>query len=532
MTVKFGNRVKHTLSGIAAQGDLTFATAVAGFQTLDAAGYVAGDVCHYTIEVGEQFEIGTGTITVTSGVFGMSRVVIESSAAGNAKLSVPASGTCFVTVLAQDIVQNLPNLLDVATTVPNANQVLAYDSGTAKWTPTNPAGGIVSVADTAALNALTGMAEKDLIWVLSTKSLYIYDGAEWDRVSTGSQVSPRFTTSPPDSFVLSQTGAASNLTAVAVDDAGFPITYDWDAFDSAGNVYKDGTLPNMLTNVGESSGVFALTPSTNASHAGDLTFRSKASDGVVTLVGLTTLKLIFTNYVAVPALTRNYANRTVQLASSTGFVSVNSNRSVTTYGGPYQGPLKDGKFYTEISFLTGQYYSSASYNAFVIGCYDRAVVNTSPDSFGGNTTANCWSGFFPEYTYIGLSRGNTQGARAFVNNPTTSGGAKMNRDGADRIMVAWDTPNKKVWWGMNGNWSDSGTQGTDSTGDPVSGSGIHLPDLGLTSPATVAGQAHTATSSFCFYWCCRIGSFNLRMQIYAGEANNLAYSVPTGFNRQ
>ena len=528
MTVKFGNRVKHTLTGAAGTGDLTFGPAVSGFQTFSDAAYVAGDVCHYTIENGTQYEIGTGTITVAAGVFGMSRVVIETSENGNAALVVPASATCFVTVLAQDVVQNLPNLLDVATTVPNAGQVLAYDSGTALWTPTTPAGGIPTVSDQAELAAYTGMLEKSFIWVNDSKSLYIYDGTEWDRVSTGSQVSPRFTTAPPANFVLSQTGAQTTLTAVAVDDAGFPITYDWDAFDAAGNVYNDSSLPDMLTAITETSGAFAMTPSTNTAHSSNITFRTKASDGVATLVGLTTLKLIFTNYVPVPALTRNYGNQTSQLASSTGYVSVNSSRSVTQYGGPYQGPLKDGKYYTEITFDTGQYYSSAHYNSFVLGCYDRAFVDVSPNSFGSNTSTPCWSGFFPERNGgIKLSRGNSVGSNNAFSSPypTISTQSKMNRNGNDRIMAAWDTDAKKVWWGLNGTWSNNGTEGTDSTGDPVTGAGIHLPDLGLSTGTST-------TESFCFYFCCQAGDFNLRMQIYAGEANNLSYSIPTGFNRQ
>ena len=271
MTVKFGNRVKHTLSGIAAQGDLTFATAVAGFQTLDDAGYVAGDVCHYTIEVGEQFEVGTGTITVTSGVFGMSRVVIESSAAGNAKLNVPASGTCFVTVLAQDIVQNLPNLLDVATTVPNANQVLAYDSGTAKWTPTNPAGGIVSVANLTALNALSGMAAKDLTWVEDSKSLFIYDGTEWDRFYTDTNAVPDWTTPPPSTKqTLAVDGTATVETVAANDPEGFPIEYTFDTNPAS---------PAQAT-VSNTAGVFTITPSTSVSDEGEFTLRYRASDGI------------------------------------------------------------------------------------------------------------------------------------------------------------------------------------------------------------------------------------------------------------
>jgi hypothetical protein len=373
------------------------------------------------------------------------------------------------------------------------------------------------------------MLEKSFIWVNDSKSLYIYDGTEWDRVSTGSQVSPRFTTAPPATFTLSQSGAQTTMTTVAVDDAGFPITYDWDAFDSLGNVYNDSSLPDMLTAISETSGAFAMTPSTNTAHAGNVTFRTKASDGVATLVGLTTLKLLFTDYVPVPALTRNYDNRTTQLASSTGYVSVNSTRSVTSYGGPYQGPLKDGKYYTEVTFETGQYYSHATYNALVLGCYDRALIDVSPNSFGHTTSTPCWSGMLPHASGgvklidAGYPASSTN---AFTSSPMISGASTFPTSGSDRIMCAWDTTAKKVWWGINGNWSDGGTEGTDSTGDPVTGAGFYIPDLGLSSPQT------STTGSFCLYWTCHIGSFNLRMQIYAGEANNIAYSVPTGFQRQ
>ena len=281
MTVKFGNRVKHTLVGIAGTGNLTFGTAVAGYQTFNDASYVAGDVCHYTIENGTQFEIGTGTITVAGGVFGMSRVVIESSETNNAALSVPASATCFVTVLAQDIVQNLPNLLDVDTTVPNANQVLAYDSNIAKWKPVNPAGGISSVANQTALAAVTGMATKDFIWVEDSKSLYIYDGTEWDRVYTDTNAVPEWTTAPPTSELLAKDGTATTQTVVAADPEGFPIEYSYD------------TNPSNQTQatISQSNGTFTITPST--SNAGDFVLRYKASDGLHSTARSTAYSLSF-----------------------------------------------------------------------------------------------------------------------------------------------------------------------------------------------------------------------------------------------
>jgi hypothetical protein len=271
MTVKFGNRVKHTLVGTAGTGDLTFGPAVSGFQTFSDAAYVAGDVCHYTIENGTQYEIGTGTITVAAGVFGMSRVVIETSENGNAALVVPASATCFVTVLAQDVVQNLPNLLDVATTAPNAGQVLAYDSGTAKWTPTTPAGGIPTVSNLTELAAYTGMLEKALIWVNDSKSLFIYDGTEWDRFYTDTNAVPDWDTPPPTELqALAVDGTATVQTVVASDPEGFPIEYTFDT---------NPTSPAQAT-VSNTAGVFTITPSTSVSDEGQFTLRYRASDGI------------------------------------------------------------------------------------------------------------------------------------------------------------------------------------------------------------------------------------------------------------
>ena len=522
--VKFVDRVKLNLT-TTGTGTVTFGSVVDGFQSLADASVVDADVVRYAIESGNNYEVGTGTIGLAGGTYTMARSPSSSSESDNSAINLGSGAVCFLTMLAEDVVQVLADLDNVSSTSPAGGQTLSWNAGTGSWSPASPSGGITSVGNYAGLPASPN--ETDLAWVQDTKALYIYDGAEWDRFSTGSQFAPRFTTAPPATLTLSKSGAVTTMTTVAVDDAGFPITYDWDAFDSSGNVYKDGTLPNMITAITETSGAFAMTPSTNTAHAGDLTFRTKASDGVATLVGLTTLKLIFTDYVAVPALTRNYSNRTTQLASSTSYVSVTSTRSVTTYGGPYQGPLKDGKYYTEITFDTGQYYSSATYNSFVLGCYDRAFIDVPPNSFGSNTTTPCWSGFFPERNGIKISRGNTVGSNnAFTSPyPTISGSSNMNRNGNDRIMAAWDTTAKKVWWGLNGVWSNNGTEGTDSTGDPVTGAGIALPDLGLSTGASTTG-------SFCFYFCCQVGTFNLRMQIYAGEANNLAYSVPTGFNRQ
>mgnify|MGYP003666186541 FL=1 len=505
MTVKFGNRVKHTLSGIAAQGDLTFATAVAGFQTLDDAGYVAGDVCHYTIEVGEQFEVGTGTITVTSGVFGMSRVVIESSAAGNAKLSVPASGTCFVTVLAQDIVQNLPNLLDVATTVPNANQVLAYDSGTAKWTPTNPAGGVSSVADQTALAAASGMSVKDFIWVEDSKSLYIYDGTEWDKVATGNQVAPRYTTAPPATLLLASDGSTtSDIVTVAVDDLGYPVQYAWDAF-SGSNVYGPSALPPQLTAVNvNQNGTYTLTPSGTSSDAGAVSFRAQASDGVATIVGVTTVTLQFSANFTVSSLSRNGDTLS---SSSTGLFSATTNGGFISTNGFLVGDvLNTGKWYFEAKYTQAHTLTNGGlFTGFidaVRGANNDTGYSTSP---GGNVAV--WfkqngevghNGPYDNESGFSTSSKWTSGVCTTGNSVTT----------ADILMYAFDTTAKKAWFGINNNWSLF-------TGNPVTGAGMPMSDI---------------TGAVRFFVGYNNVSGSIGIQIQTGAGGNPTYSAPTGFD--
>ena len=505
MTVKFGNRVKHTLVGIAGTGDLTFGTAVDGYQTFNDAAYVAGDVCHYTIESGVSYEIGTGTITVSAGVFGMSRVVIESSESGNAALVVPASATCFVTVLAQDIVQNLANLLDVATTVPNANQVLAYNSGTAKWGPVTPAGGISSVADQTALAAFTGMSVKDFIWVEDSKSLYIYDGAEWDKVATGSQVAPRYTTAPPATLLLASDGSTtSDIVTVAVDDLGYPVQYAWDAF-SGSNVYGPSALPPQLTAVNvNQNGTYTLTPSGTSSDAGAVSFRAQASDGVATVVGVTTVTLQFSANFTVSSLSRNGDTLS---ASSTGLFSATTNGGFISTSGFLVGDvLNTGKWYFEAKYTQAHTLTNGGlFTGFidaVRGANNDTGYSTSP---GGNVAV--WfkqngevghNGPYDNESGFSTSSKWTSGVCTTGNSVTT----------ADILMYAFDTTAKKAWFGINNNWSLF-------TGNPVTGAGMPMSDI---------------TGAVRFFVGYNNVSGSIGIQIQTGAGGNPTYSAPTGFD--
>ena len=53
----------------------------------------------------------------------------------------------------------------------------------------------------------------------------MWDGTEWDRVSSGPNETVGFTTSPAASYNLSTEGSATTVTIAATDPEGFPVTY-------------------------------------------------------------------------------------------------------------------------------------------------------------------------------------------------------------------------------------------------------------------------------------------------------------------
>lgn len=287
--VKFINRCKVQVAS-GGTGTLTFGSAVASFEGLADQSVVDADQLRYTLEQGNEYEVGTGVVGLSGSTYTMTRTPLKSSNSDNSAINAGASAVCFFTMLASDITQYLADLANVSDTSPSGGQTLTWDAAASTWKPASPSGGIVNVSTFANLPASPSVT--DLAFVTDQKALYIYDGAEWDRVSTGSQVSPRFTTLPPVDHNLSSSGSTSTITAVAVDDAGFPITYDWDGF-SGSTTYNSSSLPDQITNVTESNGVFTLTPSTNTSHSGNFTFRTKATDGVLNATSNTNVFLGF-----------------------------------------------------------------------------------------------------------------------------------------------------------------------------------------------------------------------------------------------
>ena len=277
---KFFNRVKVAITSTGT-GNVTCGTALAGFQSLADASVANGDVVRYTIIDGNSYESGTGTVTLSGSTYSISRGPSVSSESNNSAIDVTSSANLFLTMLAQDVKQVLSDLDNVSTTAPAGGQVLSYDTNSASWVPSSPSGGIVSVANYAALPA--SPSDTDLAWTQDTKSLYIYDGTEWDRFYTDTNATPDWTTEPPAAVALAKDGTATVQTIAASDPEGFPIEYSYDTNPSS----------QAQATVSQTNNVFTITPSTNTANEGSFTLRYRASDGIHSTSRSTVYQLTF-----------------------------------------------------------------------------------------------------------------------------------------------------------------------------------------------------------------------------------------------
>tara|TARA_R110002126_G_scaffold4504_1_gene23710 strand:+ start:989 stop:2464 length:1476 start_codon:yes stop_codon:yes gene_type:complete len=298
--VKFINRCKVQVAS-GGTGTLTFGSAVASFESLTDQSVVDADQLRYTLEQSNEYEIGTGVIGLSGGTYTMTRTPLKSSNSDNSAIDASASAVCFFTMFADDVTRYLADLANVSDTSPSGGQSLTWDAAASTWKPASPSGGIVNVSTYANLPASPSVT--DLAFVSDTKSLYIYDGTEWDRVSTGTNEVPEWTTEPPASASLSPSGVATTQTVLATDPEGFPIQYSYDTSPSN----------QAQATISQSSNTFTITPSTVQANAGAFTLRYKASDGLHSTARSTTYSLSF-----IPQISSLFGNWDIGNSSSYG----------------------------------------------------------------------------------------------------------------------------------------------------------------------------------------------------------------------
>ena len=254
---------------------------------------------------GQTFTSGTITYTynATAGLW-------NSAASGGGGSSVTVSDTAPTSPSDGDMWYNSLSL-----------KMFVYynDGSSSQWVPASPQqagvagadGSATSYANLAAFPS-SGNTNGDMGFATNTKAVYVWDGTEWDRVYTGSQTTPSFTTDPPASLLLNTDGSNNVVTVAATDAEGFPISYEFDGFSGA-NTYSESSLPPQITSLTKSNGAFTFTPSTSQSNSGSFTGRFKASDGLQTTAKSTLFQLSF-------GLTDVYGFDITQTSSSNGYV--------------------------------------------------------------------------------------------------------------------------------------------------------------------------------------------------------------------
>tara|TARA_B100000902_G_scaffold82807_1_gene87379 strand:+ start:2840 stop:4240 length:1401 start_codon:yes stop_codon:yes gene_type:complete len=265
-----------------------------------------------------------------------------------------------------------------------------YNSSKGVWNSASVADTAVTVYANLAAFPSSGNTAGDYAFATNTKALYVWDGAEWDRVSTGNNETPRLTTTPASTLALEADGSTSQLVLAAEDPEGFPITYSSDTNPAS---------PNQITNLTNSGGTFTFTPSTNTAHEGSFTARLKASDGISTTSHAVTVSLTFS-----PATAFN----TLYIAHTSGTI-----RTVT--GGTNEGNAVSLDTMITSTAQNGDVILLAPPSGSQYGHF-KITHSTGDDSYAANPFANkqiaiVGGGIKPNYTFIWHDHDGTTGVR-------------------------------------------------------------------------------------------------------------------------
>jgi hypothetical protein len=333
-----------------------------------------------------------------------------------------------------------------------------------------------------------------------TKAVYMWDDSSWQRMSIGNQLGPRYTTTPSADIILPQDGSTTTITGVALDDGGFPVTYDWDAF-SGSTVYDSSNLPPQITASSRDSGVITLTPSSDEAHAGSFSFRFKASDGVLSTPAISNVILSFVTYVTVDTQQSQSSNTIQPTTNGTlSWYNTNSGGSTATlylpYGGTNIAPL--GKRYIEFKYIST---TSSSYGRrAMIGVATRYYAEQYSSVVGYSGTATNVA-YYYGYNGNKYPGGTAQGLTSIVI--------------GDVVQLAYDTDAGKVWLGKNNTWSTlSGDPGAGGAGISVDATAGGVTGYSLIL-ATGTGSSYTSV------W-------------EAGKqsaSDTYVYSIPSGFSQ-
>jgi len=331
-------------------------------------------------------------------------------------------------------------------TITVAGRTYTYDSTTEVWDITSSSsggggGGVTTYANIAALPS-SGNTGGDLAFVTDVKAFYGWDGTEWDRIFSGKNTLPEFTTSPAASYSLAADGTATTVTVAATDPEGFDVSYSHDTSPSN----------QAQATITQSGGTFTVTPSTNSSNAGTFTARFKAFDGVRTNSASSTFLLSFYEYV-------NWTTTNSYSTSGSGWQLNNNGNNIEVYNDGNLGTLS----------ATHTTYTVAD-NQSTIPVYYEFTTNSSQGEYAAG--------------FISTSKTNSDNNLRDV---TTVGsypghyGGEYSSTGGDTYSLMLDRNTKKVHYWKNGTY--------DSTRSRVMANGTYYAAIGDGSSTNAASSS-------------------------------------------
>ena len=233
-----------------------------------------------------------------------------------------------------------------------------------------------TVADMAALIALTGMSNGDQALVQATNKLYMYSGTGWYLIATIQNDAPSAITGVSGTYELAVDGTVTTITAASTDPEGFPLTWS----------YSTSGL-GSIASVSQSDNVFTITPSTTEADAGTFTLTINATDGINGAVSTTTnLTLEFIVIVANSKYTTLLATA-VDISDNNNITDTSSNNhSITVNGDAHAGtfsPYRSGGYST---YFDGNDYLTTTQTT-PLGTADFTIEGwVNFDNVGGNRT--------------------------------------------------------------------------------------------------------------------------------------------------
>ena len=334
----------------------------------------------------------------------------------------------------------------------------------------------------------SGNTAGDFGFATDTKAVYIWDGVEWDRIYTDTNIVPEWTTEPPSTANLAIDGTATTQTVVASDPDGFPIEYSYDTNPSN----------QSQATISQSSNAFTITPSTTISDAGSFTLRYKATDGLHSTSKSTIYTLEFSTAINV-STTGSGSKMTINANSTTGALDISAISGSSETAGVAYVPttgLKLGKQYIELN-TTSSLATDGDRMFFGLGDLAMAQAGT----LGWNTLNNVQISMYAETP------------RYYPHSGVTPTWTALDDGNLHKIMIAYDTTAGRAWFGVDGTWDTS----TNTGGAPGTGAGIDISGINF-------------TTGLAFIFGSTAASENATLQFVSGPGQTLTYTVPTGFN--